>query len=241
MLKLGLNKYVIEMKTGVVIILLMFSFTAFSQRPSAGAWFTVNMPVKLTHKWQMHNDASYRTLGASASASQFLYRTGLRYQYNPVFSTAGGIAFFFTRTSFSIENHEFGREFRTWQELFFQTQLSAKLQGQLRFRSEQRFFESAKQKEAFTAHRFRLRSAAIIKVTDNWNLNVSEEYFRQLSHGNFSFDQNRVIVTAIRQIKDNTQLQAGYMWLLWPKSSSQHIVTITLQKTISLHGNKSKS
>jgi Protein of unknown function (DUF2490) len=213
----------------------MLKYTANAQRPGTGAWFTVNAPVKINGKWQMHNDGSYRTLGNSTAASQYLYRTGVRYQINSSISTAAGVAFFFTRTSFEKQNSEFGYEFRTWQELFYQRQINPKLQWLNRFRSEQRFFEETKMKGAFTAHRFRLRSALVYQLTKNWSVNVSEEYFRQAAHGEFSFDQNRVITTAIYQLNPSTQLQGGYMWLLWPESS-RHLVSLTFQKTISLHG-----
>lgn len=214
----------------------MLKFNAHAQRPSTGAWFAANVPLKIKGKWQMHNDAGYRTLGVDAVASQYLYRPGVRYQIDSSVSTAAGVAFFFTRTSFEKQNPEFGYEFRTWQEVFHQKVISTKLQWQNRFRSEQRFFNETKMKDGFTAHRFRLRSALAYKVAKNWSVNVSEEYFRQAAHGEFSFDQNRVITTAIYQLNPSTQLHGGYMWLLWPQSSSQHIVTFTFQKTISLHG-----
>lgn len=184
----------------------------------------------------MHNDASYRTLGNSTAASQYLYRTGVRYQISSPFSTAAGVAFFFTRTSFEKQNHEFGYEFRIWQELFYQQQINTSLQWLNRFRSEQRFFEETKRRDSFTAHRFRLRSALVYKVAKNWSVNVAEEYFRQVAHSEFSFDQNRVITTTIYQLNPSTQLQGGYMWLLLPKATSQHILSFTFQKTISLHG-----
>jgi hypothetical protein len=37
-------------------------------------------------------------------------------------------------------------------------------------------------------------------------------------------------------INKPTQIQAGYMWLLLPANTSQHIFTLTIYKTISLHG-----
>ncbi|MBX9785610.1 MAG: DUF2490 domain-containing protein [Chitinophagaceae bacterium] len=224
------------MKNIPVILFLILKCTAHAQRPSTGAWFTANVPVKIKGKWQMHNDGSYRTLGNRTAASQYLYRTGIRYQVNTSLSATAGVAFFFTRTSFDKGNPEFGREFRTWQELLYQKQISPGLQWHNRLRTEQRFFEETKRRDAFTAHRFRLRSALICKVAKNWSVNVSEEYFRQLAHREFSFDQNRVIATAIYQLNKTTQLQGGYMWLLWPQSSSQHLLTFTFQKTISLHG-----
>jgi hypothetical protein len=226
----------LKLKNIPVILFLVCKFNAQAQRPVTGAWFTANVPVQLKGKWQIHNDASYRTLGNATAASQYLYRTGIRYNVNQSLSATAGVAFFFTRTSFEKENHEFGRELRTWQELFYQKDISPKLQWQNRLRIEQRFFEETKSREAFTAHRFRLRSALIYKLGQNWSVNVSEEYFRQAAHQQFSFDQNRVIATAIFQVNTSTQLQGGYMWLLWPQPSSQHLLTISFQKTISLYG-----
>lgn len=224
------------MKHTVVILCLVLKFTGYAQRPSTGAWFTANLPVKISSKWQMHNDAGYRTLGSAIAVSQYLYRTGFRYHINSLLSTSAGVAFFSSRTSFEKQNREFGSEFRTWQEIFHEKQISSRLQWQNRCRSEQRFFAGTETKERFTAHRFRLRSSMICKCMKKWSVNISEEYFRQFEKGDFSFDQNRAVATAIYHFSKSTQLQGGYMWLLWPQNSSQHILTFALYKTISYHG-----
>jgi hypothetical protein len=52
----------------------------------------------------------------------------------------------------------------------------------------------------------------------------------------FSFNQNRLIATAIYTINTSAQLNGGYMWLL-RQTGSQHIMVITFQKNISVNGN----
>jgi hypothetical protein len=211
------------------------TLAASSQRPAEGLWITVNVPVVFSEKWQMHNDASYRTLGSSAHALQYLYRPGIRYTLNNSASIAAGVAFFATRTSFSSNNTEFGKEFRTWQELLLQKQAAEKWQWQARVRTEQRFFRETSQKPAVNAHRLRLRGSIIRKLNDKWSVQLSEEYMRQLSAHRFDFDQNRIILTGNYRISTTAQLYAGYMYLLWPKASHQHIVTIGFQKNIAFH------
>lgn len=223
------------MKFLYTILFTGVTLSVTAQRPSEGLWMTVNIPVVLSEKWQMHNDASYRTLGTSVHALQYLYRPGIRYNLNTSASLAAGVAFFATRTSFRKDNPEFGKEFRTWQEFLYQKSLSEKWQWQARIRTEQRFFHETLLRPSFTAHRLRLRASLIRTINSKWSIQISEEYMRQLADQEFNFDQNRVIVTANYRYRKSAQLYAGYMYLLWPAASVQHIVTIGFQKNISLH------
>ena len=221
-----------------LICLLNFSFTFAQQRPVEGIWTTINVPVEFSSRWQMHNDASYRTLGWGPASLQYLYRPGIRYLFKPTFSVAAGTAFFFTRTSFSKENDEFGYEFRTWQELLKKIEVKHETEFQVRFRSEQRFFRPTdRNPESRTAHRYRLRGTVIKKINEQWSVQVLDEYFRQVNEGIFEFDQNRVIFTGIRHLHGGGQLQIGYMWLRWP-TSSQHIISFGYQMKLKLYGNK---
>ena len=226
------------MRIFVFILIVIPVFAIAQTRPDEGVWLTLNMPIDLSSKWQIHNDASYRTLSVSADPLQYLYRTGLRYHINERYSVTGGVAFFFTRTTFNKDNDEFGREFRTWQEFNTIKAISEKRKIQIRFRSEQRFFEETKRRDAFTAHRFRLRINFHQELFKHWSLVLAEEYMQQYANNDFVFDQNRLITAMAYHIDEKTQLQVGYMWLLWPQESSQHLVNITLQKRIQLYGKK---
>jgi hypothetical protein len=225
-----------------VFIFMFFPVLVFAQtRPEEGIWVTLNMPVDFSSKWQMHNDASYRTLGVNTEPLQYLYRPGIRYVLNEKYSVATGVAFFFTRTTFNKDNDEFGSEFRTWQELNVNQRFDLKRKLQIRFRSEQRFFEETNRRDAFTAHRFRLRINFHQELFKHWSLILAEEYMQQYANNDFVFDQNRLITAMAYHLNETTHLQFGYMWLLWPQESSQHLLNITIQKRIQLYGKNKRS
>ncbi len=227
------------MKKTLFILLIFAGFSKLQaqQRPNTGEWFAMNLPVNFSKHWQWHNDAGYRTLGTSVKALQYLYRTGVRYNFDKQLSTAAGVAFFFSRTSFSKANDEFGHEFRFWEEITRQHSLNEKLQLLLRFRTEQRFFAATSSKEKYTGYRFRLRPGVNQKLNKKWSLQLTNEYMRQAANHKFSFDQNRLTFSGIYQFNRTAQLQAGYMWLKWPRDN-QHILTFTFTKNISLHGDQ---
>jgi len=220
-----------------IFFLSLTIFAKAQQRPGAGAWYTVNLHVNIYGKWQWHNDAGYRTLGASFQPLQFLYRTGLRFNFNKEWSTAGGVAFFFTKTDFYKSRHAFGNEFRFWQEGLYQPAIHDKLSLQLRVRTEQRFFSTTSRKEKYTGHRFRFRAGINQRLNEKMSLLVADEYMHQFAQDKFSFDQNRVIVTVNYKINQSCQFQTGYMWLKWP-DANQHLLIISLTKSISLHENR---
>lgn len=198
-------------------------------------WTTVQLPVQLSAKWQVVNDASYRTLGFSASSFQYTFRTGVRYFVNKKFSVGAGAASFNTRTSFQKENHEFGREFRLWQEAAYEIQLSKKTVLQNRFRTEERFFSSTAARPAFNALRVRYRPAVVKDINENWRIVLANEYMHQLANNKFLFQQNRLNVAGIYVINPSAQVQAGYIWSKLT-GANQHFITFTFQKTILANG-----
>ncbi|MFM2326574.1 MAG: hypothetical protein RIR31_776 [Bacteroidota bacterium] len=217
------------------LILLLFSLQNFAQRPATGTWLTLQLPVQLNSKWQIHNDGGYRTLGNSITPLQYFYRTGLRYNISKNLSAAAGVAFFFTRTTFSKQNDEFGREFRFWEELNYKTNLSKKTQWQTRLRIEQRNYAATSNKAAYHAFRYRIRTQLQQKIAAKWTAVLAGEYMQQYARSNWAFDQNRLILNGIYTFNKHTQLQGGYMWVRWPANSSQHLFTLLLQKTITLN------
>lgn len=223
-------------KFSSILFFPVISQSIIAQRPETGTWIAVQLPVIFSTHWQWHNDAGYRTLGTSPSALQYLYRTGIRYTFTKKWSAAAGTAFFFSRTSFTKTNDEFGYEFRWWQEGNFQKQVREKLQGQVRLRMEQRFFEETKSKAAYTAYRFRLRTAIAQQLSPKWSLQLADEYMEQNTRQKISFDQNRLMASVIYRFNSFGQLQSGYMWLRWPQQQDQHILTISFIKNISLYG-----
>jgi Protein of unknown function (DUF2490) len=199
-------------------------------------WTTIQVPVQLSAKWQVVNDASYRTLGFSTSSFQYTFRTGVRYFVNKKFSVGTGAASFNTRTSFQKENHEFGREFRLWQEAAYEMHLSKKMVLQNRFRTEERFFSSITARPAFNALRVRYRPAIVHTINEHWKILCANEYMHQLANHKFKFQQNRVNIAGIYVIDPSAQIQAGYIWSKLT-GANQHFITFTFQKTILANGN----
>jgi hypothetical protein len=227
------------LKKIIIIPLVLFAVALFGQRPATGIWANAIIPININSKWQIHNDVSYRTLGNSVSLLQYLHRTGIRYTINNNWSATLGVAATFTRTSFTKENQEFARELRLWQEVNYKTNLTKQLQLQARLRTEERWFEATNTKPSSNAFRYRLRAQLQQKITAKWAALIANEYMQQHAKSNWSFDQNRLLISGVYFLNAQTQLQAGYFWYRLPGNTVQHIVNLTFQKTISLHG-KSK-
>ncbi len=214
---------------------VLISFKALAQRPSTGIWANVQLPLQLNNKWQIPADFNYRTLGNSVTVLQHLHRIGLRYNFTKNWSAAVGAAIAYTRTNFSKQNNEFAKEFRYWQEVNYKTALTNKLQTQVRIRTEERSFSATSTKASFHAFRYRIKPQLLQKFSKKWGLLAADEYMQQHTNNKWSFDQNRFILNGIYYFNKTSQLQAGYMWLRWPAHSSQHILTLSFLKTISLH------
>jgi hypothetical protein len=219
--------------------LLLSVQSGFGQQSQTLVWNTLQFPVQLSTKWQLQTDVSYRTIGVSGSAYQYTFRTGVRRFINEKWNVATGLAFFFTRTSFDKTNHEFGREFRLWQEVVKENKLNKKLSLFSRFRTEERFFAATSVKDKNFGLRFRYRMAAIQTLSDKWKLQLANEYMRQIAGGEFAFQQNRLGATAIWSVNATTQLQAGYIWSKLA-TATQHFITCTFTKTIVTHEHRHK-
>ena len=225
------------MKPSFIIAAFFVCVVASAQEPQSELWFSASLPVNFgkQNSWQWHNDAGYRTNGISLLPHQYLYRTGLRYSFNKHLSAATGGALFFTRVSYNKDDAEFGQENRLWQELIHQTDLSSTTILQSRFRLEERFFEAVENKAAYTAARFRLRTAITQKFSKNWFAQLADEYMQQVSNDQFHLNQNRLMLSVGKSLPGQVQVQAGYMWL-YRTVSSQNIFTLSFQKSIGVNG-----
>lgn len=225
------------MKPSIIIAAFFVCVVASAQEPQSELWFSASLPVNFGkhNSWQWHNDAGYRTNGISLLPHQYLYRTGLRYSFNKHWSAAAGGALFFTRVSYNKDDSEFGQENRLWQELVHQTDLSSTTILQSRFRLEERFFEAVENKAAYTAARFRLRTAITQKFKKNWFAQLADEYMQQAANDRLQLNQNRLMLSVGKSLPGQMQVQAGYMWL-YRTVSSQNIFTLSFQKSIGVNG-----
>lgn len=219
----------------IYITLVLIQVQGYSQRPAAGNWLTMQVPVQLNAHWQIHTDFNYRTLGNSVYSLQELHRLGLRYIFNTQWNTAIGGAVVYSRTSYSKENNEFAKEFRVWEEFNYKTPISNSLAFQARIRTEDRYFSATGSNAAYHAFRYRIKLQLQQQIAAKLSILFANEYMQQHAHNSWSFDQNRYIINGIYLMNKKTQIQAGYMRLQWPQHSAQNIMMLSFQKTISFY------
>lgn len=204
------------MRIYTILLLLLGVFVAEAQQRTESIWQTVQLPVKLSSKLSLHNDAGYRTLGISLLPRQFLFRTGMRYHYSKQTDAAAGVALFFTKTSLNKEEHEFGTEFRLWQEVQQQIKLMKHTNLLLRLRTEQRFFEQPSFRNSFEAYRFRYRGTVQQQLNEKLELQAGFEYMHQLEDGANCFNQYRIQPSLLWKMNKHLQLQIMYMIIKSP-------------------------
>jgi hypothetical protein len=220
------------MRKNIFIIFLLMANPSLGQHLANNVWLSAQAQVAVSKKWQWHHDAGYRTVGYSVWAQQYFYRTGLRYLFNKKWSAAIGTADFVTRVSAQKTNHEFGNEFRLWQEGAFNIMAGKKNKIQQRLRTEERWFGAVKEKEAYAAFRLRYRLMFQHIFSAKWNVQLADEYMHQYAGRSFSFNQNRIIAALNYNVHVSTQLQVGYMFVDKPGSSQQSVI-VSVQKNIS--------
>lgn len=217
------------------LFIILICFVAKGSSAQNNQWFTwdaFQLIAKVNSKWHWISDVSYRTIGVSASANQYTFRSAVKRVINGKWSATAGVALFNNRLSVNKDVHEFDEEFRLWQEAAVESKINQKLVLQNRFRTEERFFQATSKKDAYTAFRLRYRLALTQNITDKIKFQFADEYMRQLAKGDFLFQQNRVAASGIFVTGRTTQLQVGYMWSKMP-TVSQHYILLVLQKTIS--------
>lgn len=198
-------------------------------------WTSVSMPIRFSQKWQAPLDVSYRTLGFSASPYQYTFRGGVKWSINNSWSAAAGVARFFTRNSFKQADDVFVPEFRLWQDVVSEKKLQHQYTLQNRFRIEERFFSATSESEKYTAIRLRYRIGISKLFSTKYKVQVAEEYMEHYSFSRFSFQQNRVYVSAGLLLNALTQIEAGYIWSRIP-DLTRHYLTFSFQRIILFHG-----
>lgn len=225
------------MKKISFLLLLISSKTIVAQMPATSNWLGLQLAVSNNHNWQWLNDAGYRSLGMSPSTYSYHLRTGVGLKLNETWALAAGVAMFFTRTSYQKVNHEFGRENRAWQEMTTHLPIARSLALHSRFRLEERWFGEVTGKAAYFGLRFRERFTIIKTLSENWSLELGDEYLRMLTNEKLLFNSNRILLLARYKMGAGMQLQGGYIWVKLPVSS-QHVFTFNFQKNILLRSKK---
>lgn len=190
-------------------------FSGMIHAQSSSIWFAGQLGIRKKN-WEWNQDAGYRTIGSSLKATLWFYRTGARYYFNEHWNAAAGYALFVSRVdknkpAFSAEN-------RIWEDVVRQDQWN-KLRWVQRFRIDHRWFNANSKTEAYTAHRFRYRTAFIQTLHPQIDLQLYDEIMIQRQHGEWLLNQNRIGAFVHIRMGKQQVINLGYTWLQQPSGN----------------------
>jgi hypothetical protein len=132
---------------------------------------------------------------------------------------------------FDKNDLEFGDETRLWQEVSHRYPVVKNYSLQHRLRVEERFFGETSLGHDYKALRFRYRLAVLKKLSDKWDIQLANEYLRQLLDGDFKFSSNRLSFSGYFRFATNAHIEATYYWIKFPLQS-QHVFSVAFQNRI---------
>jgi len=214
-------------------------------------WLAWLSRARVSDKFSVHLDASYRTIDFMEHTFQWVGRVGAIYHLPKDVTLSGGISAFwhYQYPSNAEPYHRF--EYRPWEEIMIPQEMG-KLELNHRFRFEQRFNKNVVNNEVQDDFVYNLRSRyriqaqyplgkKSIRTPGSIFIYFSEEIF--INSGinivyNF-FDQNRISLGLGHRFSKSLQLQAGYMNIYSQRTSGNrfeeiHTLVIGLQTQFDL-------
>ena len=194
---------------------------------SSSIWFSAQAPLRIKN-WEWHQDASYRTIGNSARATLWFYRTGVRRYFSEHWNAAGGYALFVSRVE--KDRPAFGAENRIWEELVRQDQWGKRRWVQ-RLRIDHRWFDATTKTPYYSANRLRYRTALVQVLNPRLDLQLYDELMVQRHHGQWGFNQNRAGVSLNIKPSKKQSFNVGYTLLHQP-SGNMHLILLGYQRNL---------
>ena len=238
--------------THISILLSVLFATSLAQNNSPiivrdnMVWVGYFSMIKINDKWSLNSDAQFRTRNEVKNYSQALLRKGLSYKLNEKVDVTLGLAHF----RFFITNDKTRGEWRPWQEIKISDQIG-KIKLSHRFRVEQRFNETVKNREATNDYQFNFRFRyrfdlryPILKENKSGNniyALIGNEIMVNAGNNisNNYFDQDRLYVGVNYEINKKIALQLQYMHI-WQQASngltlnSNEVIRFNIYHTISI-------
>jgi len=207
--------------------LLTFLFTSFIAQANnpTGGWYMYfgNATIKNSN-FKVHYELQHRNRDLPTDLNQLLIRTALQYNINNQITFGAGYGFVETETQ--GENAKKFTENRIYQEALTQQNIGTTLLKH-RFRYEQRFIEDTDFKT-----RFRYQLGIDIPLTKretkrDFYATMYNEIFingEKLENSDSLFDRNRLFFGAGYKVKNNLNIQVGWMNQMTEKISNQQIM-----------------
>lgn len=197
-------------KLYLVFVFKFVSISISAQTASSGNWLGYFGNQSFNRKWNLHNEIQYRSYNFIRDTQQFLFRTGLGYNFNEKNNNLL-LGYAFIHTQNFVENSDEKVSFdehRIFQQ-FITRQSFGRVFTQHRYRTEQRFFN-----DTFRL-RFRYMLGVNIPITSDTMspkslyLSFSDEAF--INSKSNVFDRNRLYGGLGYLINKNLRLELGYM------------------------------
>lgn len=225
------------------VLLVCFSVgiaaSSFAQNPPFAFWTSVVANARFGNNWANVSDLGFRTVSDHFTPFQNFIRTGLRYNYNLKLSNTIGIAYFNTKTSFLPENHEYGHEFRIYQEINRQSDRKKKFLLDVRSRFEQRFFSATSTRKATNTLRLTSRLFFGYQFSKRFVWQPGIEYMESYSNKKIGFDQIRFMSQFGIRFDRGLTLNLMYMNII-RKTTNQDVLQIIMNKTIQIKNEAKK-
>lgn len=210
------------------LFLLSFSFISFSMAFAQSSkkdinygnqqWLQYYNKLKISKRFTLLHDGSFRTKNAFRNYSLILLRTGCGYSVSENISVAAGIAF-----TFSFTDNRFSKaEFRGWQEVLFPLQLK-RFYFSNRIRLEERYFRKITDGRFSADDNFNYRARYRLYVsiplnhksitTKTISVNLGDEvlinFGKDIVYN--TFDSNRLLGGLSYQFNTNWSVTLNYM------------------------------
>lgn len=225
-----------QMRVGAILFFLLVSTSFFAQKtrnPDA-AWSSIAIGLKFNDKWSDITDFGYRTISSEFIPYTYYARTAMRYNINKRWNAAGGIAFYNQKTSYLKENHEYGTEFRIYEEINRSSLKSHKVIFNQRFRIEQKFYQATSKKPPTQYLRAQYRIMTGYQFSSKMNIQAGPEWFESYQNKKIVFDQLRLYTTLNVSPGDGFGISLSFFKSI-RSTTYQNIYQIQLSKNLQLH------
>lgn len=206
-------------KHPLISILLFISIYPAHGQSKQGEmlWIHTYFQGKMSEKWALGADASWRFRDPCDYLNSFLMRAGFHYRPKDHAEFGGGYAAAWTYPPPASANSVIA-EHRLWQQFVFEIP-TGRWKLQYRLRPEQQWFDDPN-----NTFRLRMRNLLGLRIrlfhSNNWNwtAEVYDEFFpaRDNLHNFIYTDQNRIYTAVQTEYNEKIALSAGYQHNYFP-------------------------
>lgn len=181
------------------------------------AWLLLLGLFPIGEQWTLQTEVQPRLNNDLSDVDQVILRGSMGRRLGPRVTLWGGYAY--------IPRWSAGERFdeqRIWEQLSATFPNLGKWTPSIRIRAEQRFLDDWSD----SSHRLRAMGRFVRPIgASPWSLVLWDEYFVNLDDTvggpPQGFDQNRLYVTALRQLSKTVTLEAGYVWQAQPSTATR--------------------